>query len=252
MDQKIEYNILRIFDGHKFHRRTHTLPASWYRKELAQFVSDAEVDNVISDFQSRGMIEINETNMVSTFTKAGMTYYDEKYYQDQAFDMVDEALNKLKNSRGKNSINTDHRRYPRVQILAEKILEDENLVRYARPYEKWGSMVDLLENGYQAIEMGGIREYLRKIEEDTSDTEQYEKPNEIISHPNITIHGNVINSPIANHHGSITNTVSDNEINITNTKSPAKTGLIEKLSWLAGILGFIVAIMMYFKIPPFK
>jgi hypothetical protein len=165
-----EYKALRVFDGLDAPYQQSMVHFNWYSKQLAEFIAPGEIDPLINDFVQREFILIKDEHKSIIITQKGKEHLDNTYFKELAYDIVDKCLMTIR--RHNAAINTDYRRYQRVQTLAEDILEQYNLVRYLH-YDKRISMVQLLEEGHNVLDIGGIRRYL--IEKNGIDEQDVEK-----------------------------------------------------------------------------
>lgn len=150
-----EYQALKIFEGSDFHASQ--LPNGYYMPRLKERVSDEEIVKILADFSDRGLINITDQHQQVELLRAGKELFDKTYYEEQAYDMVDEALKKIEHNN--DGIDTDHPRYPRISDMVNQLLDDNNLVEFLH-YERSVSQVKLLAEGYKVLDVGGIRNYL--------------------------------------------------------------------------------------------
>lgn len=94
-------------------------------------------------------------------TKKGKEYFDKTYYLEQAYEVVNAVLKRLENSN--EGIDTSHQRYPRITEITNNLLEQNSLIEYLG-YPKRLSVAKLTEEGYKALDAGGILPYLKMKE----------------------------------------------------------------------------------------
>ncbi len=160
---KIEYSAFKIFSGDGFAFHTTKIPIEWCKNKLTELTSEQETEQMISKWFNLNYIEYPGKNSVK-LSEVGKQYFDNHYFNEQVFEIVDFAINKLKATKnGLNSINTRHRNH-RIQLKAESVLEEYDLIEYKVPHDKALSMVQLKENGYKAIDAGGIENYINQVQ----------------------------------------------------------------------------------------
>lgn len=161
MDSTKEYKALKIFEGKGFRGNSTRLPPSYYLAELDKFLLEDEISELISKFELNEWIEITDDNKQIMLLSKGKDYYDNTYYREQAYDIVNYVLKKLE--KRTDGIDTSHQRYPRITEIINNLLEQNTLIEYLS-YPKRLSLAKLTEEGYKALDFGGILPYLKMKE----------------------------------------------------------------------------------------
>jgi hypothetical protein len=159
---EILYKTFQVFDGKNHPFITSKLSLEWCKKQLTEFVNAAEPEKLISHFFEMGYIEFPLPNTIK-LSAVGRQYFDNYFFNNQVYEIIDTFLLKLKNTNGgKGSFDANIRNH-RIQQEVENILEENLLVKYMLPYQKELSMIEIMANGYKAIDAGGIENYLKRL-----------------------------------------------------------------------------------------
>lgn len=161
MDPIKEYQSLKVFEGRDFPVGGPRLPSGYYLKALKEFLTDDEITEMIDEFESKEWIQIIGDSRQIMLQPKGQNHFDKTYFREQAYDRVNSILHKLENRH--DGIDTKHGRYPRITEITENLLEKNDLIEYLS-YQKQFSLVKLTEEGYKALEAGGILPYLKMKE----------------------------------------------------------------------------------------
>lgn len=95
----------------------------------------------------------------------------------KAFDIVDKFLNDLSKKQGGSVYDIKDFHAPESQ-LAYNILVDKQLLNFRKGYVDKNSVVDVSQNGFTILRVGGYKKYLELLQQQ-SDHEEYVKNLEI-------------------------------------------------------------------------
>lgn len=161
MNTSKEYIALRIFEGSDFPGAGSFVTKSWYTRQFEQNNIDAtELEEIIKDFISRELIIYNEQHEQIRLDKKGIDLYDKTYYQEQAYDMIDEALERIKEHNG--GIDVEHKRYQRITKIVHEIIDKYYLIEFFSNSNRNISVAEIKNTGYSVLDAGGIRNFLQR------------------------------------------------------------------------------------------